>query len=233
VRASARAERERALADVERELAGTRAELDGLRAEIRAARRLERERRAASTPRAVAKERERDRRLGAASERAARAGRSLRAADEPLEATAPLAAGDPVVAPSLGVRGTIAEIVRDEAVVIGRGGLRVRVPLERLRPDREGHSETPAEPAVTLRTPTPTHAPSELDVRGRTAQESREAVRAFVDTAALAGRDELRVIHGRGTGAVRTAVRDELTRHPLVSSHESDSADGATVVRLR
>jgi len=147
--------------------------------------------------------------------------------------TAPLAAGDPVVAPSLGVRGTIAEIVRDEAVVLGRGGLRVRVPLERLRPDREGQTETPAEPAVTLRTPTPTHAPSELDVRGRTAQESREAVRAFVDTAALAGRDELRVIHGRGTGAVRTAVRDELTRHPLVSSHESDSADGATVVRLR
>jgi len=233
VRSSAQAERERALADAEVELAGTRAELDALRAEIRAARRLERERRAASTPRAVAKERERDRRLGAASERAARVGRSLREADEPLEVTAPLAAGDPVVAPSLGVRGTIAEIVRDEAVVLGRGGLRVRVPLERLRPDREGQTETPAEPAVTLRTPTPTHAPSELDVRGRTAQESREAVRAFVDTAALAGRDELRVIHGRGTGAVRTAVRDELTRHPLVSSHESDSADGATVVRLR
>ena len=233
VRASARTERERALADADKELAGTREELDALRAEIRAARRLERERRAASTPRALAKERERDRRLGAASERAARAGRSLRAADEPLEVTAPLAAGDPVIAPSLGVRGTIAEIVRDEAVVVGRGGLRVRVPLDRLRPDRDAPSDTPVEPAVTIRTPTPTDAPSELDVRGRTAQESREAVRAFVDTAALAGRDELRVIHGRGTGAVRSAVRDELARHPLVSSHESDSADGATVVRLR
>jgi DNA mismatch repair protein MutS2 len=232
VRASAREERERALAEAERELAETRSELDALRADIRAARRLERERRAASTPRAVAKERERDRRLGTASERAARAGRSLRAADEPLEATAPLAAGDPVVAPALGVRGTIVEIVRDEAVVVGRGGLRVRVPLERLRPDRDGQIEAPAEPAVTLRSPTPTDAPSELDVRGRTAQESREAVRAFVDTAALAGRDELRVIHGRGTGAVRTAVRDELARHPLVSGHEPDSADGATVVRL-
>ena len=40
------------------------------------------------------------------------------------------------------------------------------------------------------------------------------------------------MIHGRGTGAVRKAVRDELSRHPLVASHESDSADGATVVRL-
>ncbi|MGB8351940.1 MAG: Smr/MutS family protein, partial [Gaiella sp.] len=126
----------------------------------------------------------------------------------------------------------IVEIMRDEAVVVGRGGLRVRVPLERLRPDRDGQTEAPAEPAVTLRSPTPTDAPSELDVRGRTAQESREAVRAFVDTAALAGRDELRVIHGRGTGAVRTAVRNELARHPLVAGHEPDSADGATVVRL-
>jgi hypothetical protein len=31
---------------------------------------------------------------------------------------------------------------------------------------------------------------------------------------------------------VRAAVRDELDAHPLVGSHESDSADGATVVQL-
>ena len=52
--------------------------------------------------------------------------------------------------------------------------------------------------------------PDELDLRGRTAQEAREAVRDLVDAAALAGRAEVRVIHGRGTGAVRKAVRDEL-----------------------
>ena len=48
----------------------------------------------------------------------------------------------------------------------------------------------------------------------------------------LGGRDEVRVIHGRGTGAIRAAVRDELARHPLVGSQESDSADGATIVHL-
>ena len=232
VRASAQAERERAAAQAERELAGTRAELDALRAEIRAARGLERERRRASSPKALAKERERDRRLGAASERAARAGRALRELDEPLPVTTPLAPGDPVVAPSLGVRGTIDEITKDEAVVTGRGGLRVRVPLARLRPDRDAAADAPPEPAVTIRAPAPTDAPAELDLRGRTAQEAREALRAFVDTAALAGRDEVRVIHGRGTGAIRAAVRDELARHPLVGSHESDSADGATIVHL-
>jgi DNA mismatch repair protein MutS2 len=72
----------------------------------------------------------------------------------------------------------------------------------------------------------------ELDVRGMRAQEAREAVRAFVDDAALAGLETVRVVHGRGTGALRAAVREELARHPLAGKHESDSADGASVVHL-
>ncbi len=230
VRRSAHDERERATARAEHELSETRGELDALRAEIRAARALERRRKRESPVKASASERERDRRLGAAAERVTRAGRALRELDEPLPLTAPLEPGDPVVAQALGVRGTLVEVAKDEGVVLGRGGLRVRVPLDRLRPDRDAAEHT--EPAVTIRAPAPTDAPSEIDLRGRTGQEAREALRVFVDTAALAGRDEVRVIHGRGTGAIRKAVRDELGRHPLVTSHEPDSADGATVVRL-
>jgi DNA mismatch repair protein MutS2 len=43
---------------------------------------------------------------------------------------------------------------------------------------------------------------------------------------------EVRVVHGRGTGALRAAVRAELTDHPLVESQESESADGATTAVL-
>ena len=64
------------------------------------------------------------------------------------------------------------------------------------------------------------------------ADEAREAVRAFVDDAALAGLSELSVVHGRGTGALRSAVRAELTEHPLVERQESSSSDGATTVLL-
>ena len=233
VRSSAAAERQRALALAEAELAEVRAELEGLRAEIRAARRLERERGRAASPSAQQKERERDRRLGAASNRAARAAQSLERLDEPLAREGPLAAGDPVVAAALGVRGTIAEIVGEEATVLGSGGLRVRVPLDRLQPDRDApRDQDRSEPAVTVRAMIQADLPDEIDLRGRTAQEAREAVRDLVDAAALAGRAEVRVIHGRGTGAVRKAVRDELARHPLVEEQASDSADGATVVRL-
>ena len=229
----AAAERARALEAAEAELREVRAELDDLRAEIRAARRLERQRGRASTPVAREKERQRDRRLGAAAERATRAQRSLSQLDEPVPVSAPLDVGDPVVAPALGVRGTIVEIVGDEATVLGSGGLRVKVQLERLQPSREPPAPSaPEAPAVTVRAMVQSDIPDELDLRGRTAQEAREAVRDLVDQAALAGRHEVRVIHGRGTGAVRKAVRDELARHPLVEEQVSDSADGATVVRL-
>ena len=176
-------------------------------------------------------ERERDRRLGAASARAARAERELRAVVEPPSAPAPLAVGDPVVEPSLGVRGTIAAIDGDQAEVVGATGQRVRVALARLRPDTQGRRQEEA-PPVRVRATVRGDVSDELDVRGRTAQEAREAVRAFVDEAALAGLASVRVVHGRGTGAVRKAVRDELARHPLVGASESDSADGATLATL-
>jgi DNA mismatch repair protein MutS2 len=131
------------------------------------------------------------------------------------------------------VRGTITEIAGDEATVLGSGGLRVRVPLDRLRPDRDmTRTEAPPSSTVTVRAMIQNDLPDEIDLRGRTAQEAREAVRDLIDAAALAGRAEVRVIHGRGTGAVRAAVRDELTRHPLVEEQVSDSADGATIAHL-
>jgi DNA mismatch repair protein MutS2 len=57
-------------------------------------------------------------------------------------------------------------------------------------------------------------------------------VRSFVDAAALAGLPSVRVIHGRGTGSVRAAIREELDRHPLVERRETESQDGATVAHL-
>jgi DNA mismatch repair protein MutS2 len=233
VRASAAEERRRAVAAAGQELAAARAELDELRSEIRAARRRERERQRAGSEAARGAERERDRRLGAASARARRAEGALRSLDVPVETTAPLAEGDPVEAPDLGVRGTIARIDDGGAQVIGPGGTRIRVPLDRLRPDPRGASSAgEPEPGVRVLASAREHVSDELDVRGRRAQEAREAVRSFVDEAALAGLQRVRVVHGRGTGAVRTAVRAELTAHRLVTSHEPDSGDGATLVHL-
>jgi len=225
IRESAEAERAAAREGAEKELAEARAELKALRDEIRAARKAERERRRL-TP---AAERTRDRRLGRAVERASRADRALHALDEPLPLLAPLAPGDPVESRELGVRGTIASIEGEEAEVLVQGGARVRMPLARLSPSAETAA---TEPAVRVRAAARSDVSDQLDVRGMRADEAREAVRSFVDDAALAGLQEVTVVHGKGTGALRTAVRAQLTEHPLVDRQQSESADGATVAVL-
>jgi DNA mismatch repair protein MutS2 len=233
VRASAARAREQAVAEAERELTAARAELHALRDEIRIARRRERDARKTAGDTSSAA-RSRDRHLSAASSRATRAERALRALDEPLPVLAPLAVGDPVVAAGLGLRGTIASIDGGEAEVVAAGGQRIRIAVTRLSPDPRG--DAPATPpdrgAVRVLASARSDVPDELDVRGTRAQEARESVRAFVDDAALAGLKQVRVVHGRGTGALRTAVREELDRHPLVELRESESSDGATLVHL-
>jgi DNA mismatch repair protein MutS2 len=228
VRASAGAERERAVAQAHADLAAARSELASLRDEIRAARRLQRQVERAPAAAAEA-ERRRDRRLGSAGEHADRADRAIRSLEQPVVAVAPLAAGDPVVAPALGVRGTIVAIDGDEAEVAGSSGQRVRIALARLQPQARVEAEPPP---VRINATAPADAADEVDVRGRTAPEAREAVRSLVDDAALAGLREVRVVHGRGTGALRDAVRDELRHHPLVGAVRAESADGATVATM-
>jgi DNA mismatch repair protein MutS2 len=228
VQAAAGAERERAVANVHAELAGARAELASLREEIRAARRRQREvERAPGAARQA--EQARDRRLGTASEHAARVERELQALEEPPAIEAPLAVGDPVQAPTLGLRGTIVGIDGDVAEVAGSSGQRVQIALARLEP----HARTePEPPQVRVRATVGADAADEIDVRGKSAQEAREAVRTLVDDAAIAGLRDVRVIHGRGTGVLKDAVRDELRHHPLVDGIRAESADGATVAGL-
>ena len=146
VRASAAAERERAAQEAQRDLTTARQELKALRDEIRLARRREREARRSQPGAASRAERDRDRRLGAASVRAEQAERALRELDRPLPLTGPLAEGDPVEAPAEGVRGTIAAIEGEEAEVVGIAGHRVRIALDRLRPDPRGATSEEAAP---------------------------------------------------------------------------------------
>jgi DNA mismatch repair protein MutS2 len=88
------------------------------------------------------------------------------------------------------------------------------------------------EPAVRVVAASRADVSDQLDVRGTTAQEAREAVRSLVDDAALAGLQTVHVVHGRGAGVLRAAVRGELDHHALVERYEPDSADGATLVHL-
>ena len=76
-----------------------------------------------------------------------------------------------------------------------------------------------------------------LDLHTFAPKDVGELVESYVDECAARGLDELRVIHGKGTGALRRLVHSALERHPLVVAfrlcEETEGGWGATKVTLR
>jgi DNA mismatch repair protein MutS2 len=77
---------------------------------------------------------------------------------------------------------------------------------------------------------------SSLDLRGARVDEALDALSRYLDDAALAGLEQVVIIHGLGTGALRDAVRAQAGSHPLVkgfrAGERGEGGDGATIVRL-
>lgn len=82
----------------------------------------------------------------------------------------------------------------------------------------------------------PADAPGETDeinVIGCTVEEATRRVDKFLDTAALAGKAQLRVIHGHGTGALRRGLAEFFSAHPLVERiHAEADERGGTAVTV-
>ena len=80
-------------------------------------------------------------------------------------------------------------------------------------------------------------AADEINVIGCTVEEATRRVDKFLDTAALAGKPQVRIIHGHGTGALRRGLAEFFAAHPLVERihAEADERGGAavTVVELK
>ncbi len=76
----------------------------------------------------------------------------------------------------------------------------------------------------------------EIDVRGMTVGEAINELSKWLDDAMLAGATHLRIIHGKGTGALREGIHDYLRKHRYVSDFTladlSEGGSGATEVRL-
>jgi DNA mismatch repair protein MutS2 len=77
----------------------------------------------------------------------------------------------------------------------------------------------------------------EINVIGMTVEEATERVDKFLDDAALANRNHVRIIHGHGTGALRKGLGEFLSKHPLVERHafetEEHGGKAITFVDLR
>jgi DNA mismatch repair protein MutS2 len=209
--AAAREEATRMIADVRRVVS---AEWDRLKRADRTRRDLDQTRRA----------------LGAAAERIGR--------PEPMappEEPGRLVPGADVAAEHLGLQGRILSVSGENAT-IQAGAVTVKVPLRALR--------LAAQPAVlagrprrAIEVPEKSSVGAELHLVGRRTDEARDLVEQYLDNAFMAGLATVRLVHGKGTGALRKTVRDVLSGHPLVDSFRdgepAEGGTGATVAALK
>jgi DNA mismatch repair protein MutS2 len=78
---------------------------------------------------------------------------------------------------------------------------------------------------------------SEISLIGKTVDEALEALDKYFDSIALANLPEVRIVHGKGTGALRRAVREYLSKHKMVESFElgqwNEGGSGVTIAKLK
>ncbi|MCH7642037.1 MAG: Smr/MutS family protein [Chloroflexi bacterium] len=157
--------------------------------------------------------------------------------EEAPPAPRPLTAGDIVEVRGLNARATVVDVNPDGSVNLHLGNARVTLNVARLKVVTPSE-DAPAQeaPRITTSIPIIDEPTRELDIRGIRAIEVYERVVAFLDEAALLGLTSVRVIHGKGTGALRDATREALQRHPAVGgferSEQSMGGDGSTEVEL-
>ncbi len=123
---------------------------------------------------------------------------------------------------------------RGEALVQA-GVIKMSVPLADLR-ILDGKQEK-KKVAQTIVLASERGAALEVDVRGQTVDEACSVIDRFIDDTAFTGIQSFNIIHGKGTGALRSGVQDFLRRHPKVKSYRmgayGEGDAGVTVVTLK
>ena len=154
--------------------------------------------------------------------------------------TRPARAGDTVELVSMGTRASVLSVNKDGTLQLQAGILKITAKQDEVRVvEGETQSQKEARRIVqraqhTLRAAA---APSEIDLRGMMTDEAIAVLDRFLDTAMMGKLESVTIIHGKGTGAVRKAVREHLKRGRYIKSFRpgryGEGEDGVTVAELR
>ena len=166
----------------------------------------------------------------------------------PLEAGHQYRQGDRVRVMTLNMDGQLLETPREGVVAVQIGNMRATLPTEQLRPLKktEAHDAERKSARQTASVATGVgeiamrkqmHISSELMLRAMRADEAQSLLDKYVDDAYAAGLSNARIVHGKGTGALRKIVQEYLSGHPAVASFrlgkEDEGGDGTTVVTFK
>ncbi len=151
---------------------------------------------------------------------------------EPTQLPDALEAGMRVLVASFGMEG---EVVR----LMGDGEAEVRVRDKKLRLPVGSLEALPVQERAPAASPSRSYelevkdVPNELNLIGCTVEEALERADKFLDDAFLSDHREVRLIHGHGTGRLKSALREWLTGHAHVANQKSESRGGVTVIELK
>ena len=160
---------------------------------------------------------------------------------------------EPVPKPSRPIReGDLVEIpgtrrqaevtaVRGGELTLRAGALQMKVKADEVRliedAERAAAEKKPAQFAPSQRILRTAAAARELDIRGMETLEAESVLASYIDAAVLAHLETVTIIHGKGTGALRKAVHEQLRRNKAVKSFRlgnfGEGESGVTVVELK
>ncbi|WP_407269136.1 endonuclease MutS2 [Radiobacillus sp. PE A8.2] len=142
--------------------------------------------------------------------------------------------GDEVMLLKLNRQGTITEKISEKEFQVQVGIMKVKVKRNELQFVKR---EEPLvqRPMATVKG-AGYHVKPELDLRGERFDEALHRLEKYVDDALLAGYPRVSIIHGKGTGALRTGVQEFAKRHSKVSSYRAgemnEGGSGVTVLEF-
>ncbi len=170
------------------------------------------------------------------------------AEDEDYELPRPLKVGDSVIVADIAEPATVVSLPDKRGMVeVAAGLIRTRVDIKKLRLDEKGAAaksrakNAPKTRNVTHRSTFESKANNKIetsvDVRGMTKEEAIMTVDRFLDLQIRYGVDEFTIIHGKGTGVLKQAVKAYLNKNNRVKEHRlgswGEGEDGVTIVKLK
>lgn len=162
-------------------------------------------------------------------------------ADENYILPRPLKVGDTVIVADIGNEATVVTLKDKKGLVtVQMGTMKTRIKEEQLRLVEKQKKSTPSKRSLhtgKLESKMTMSVQTSVDLRGMTVEEGIMELDRFIDHALRMGLSEFTVIHGKGTGVLRTAVREYLKKSKFVKSHRlgtfGEGEDGVSIVTLR
>ena len=148
----------------------------------------------------------------------------------------PLVVGDEVLLYDIDKSATVLELPKDDTVLVQAGIIKTRVPLSNVRLVSKRQLKKQQGRSVTKSVSTPEISTS-LDIRGQNVEEALMEVDAFLDRASRMHLPLVTIIHGKGTGVLRSAVQQHLRRCSQVKSFRlgvyGEGENGVTIAELK